>query len=290
MSMKAINDDLDAQGFPVDVLVNSPTEINAKNGAIYAAAIRDSRTLRRGNFNTISGEDLRFLFDRYDSSFFDDRLDAMIRAAVAAPLRLRLSTRMTSSGGTMTTMTRRVDGKVVRYEIAIAADLLFRSFNDASEVVLPGRQLTDCGASGPGATLADASGTVVVNGILCTDRLQALQRIFEHELIHLTENLVWGDTTCRGLRFQDLARRVFGHQAFTHELPTRRDLARIEHGIQSGTRVTFLYQGTCLAGVVSRVTKRATVLVEADDGSLFNDGKRYKRYYVPVSQLTREDS
>ncbi len=284
--MTAISDRLDATGFQIDVLWNSPAEINARTRSIYDAAIRDSRNLREGNFGRISSEDLSFLFKRYDSGFFDGHLDTMIRAAGSTPLGLRPSTRMTSSGGTTT---RRVLGKQVAYEIAIAADLLFRSFNDAGELFMPGPRATNCGASDSGATLVDASGTVVVNGIVCTDRLQALQRILEHELIHLTQYLVWSTSSCRRSRFQVLSRHVFGHRAFTHELPTRRVLARIEHGIQSGARVSFRHQGVRLAGVVSRVTKRATVLVEAHDGSPYSDGKRYNTYYVPVNQLTRED-
>ena len=35
----------------------------------------------------------------------------------------------------------------------------------------------------------------------------------------------------------------------------------------------------------NRVTRRATVLVPADDGERFSDGNRYRKYYVPVNML-----
>jgi hypothetical protein len=59
----------------------------------------------------------------------------------------------------------------VEYEIAVSTLLLFQTFRE------PGRP-------------------VVVGGLVCRDRLDALQRIMEHELLHLAE---FSDT--RGVKF-----------------------------------------------------------------------------------------
>ena len=41
-------------------------------------------------------------------------------------------------------------------------------------------------------------------------------------------------------------------------------------------------------GHVNRITKRATVLVENQQGEHFTDGKRYETYYIPLQHLARE--
>jgi hypothetical protein len=49
--------------------------------------------------------------------------------------------------------------------------------------------------------------------------------------------------------------------------------------------VTFLFEGRPLTGRVNRLTKRATVLVEDPEGERFSDGRRYRKYYVPILHL-----
>ena len=78
------------------------------------------------------------------------------------PLRFALSDRLTVSGG----VTKRIRSRAgdVRFEIAIASGMLFDGFRDADH------RATVC-------------------GLECANRLEALQRIFEHELIHLTNRI-----------------------------------------------------------------------------------------------------
>jgi hypothetical protein len=150
----------------------------------------------------------------------------------------------------------------VHYEIAIAGLMLFDGFRN-----------TDRRTS--------------VGGIDCENRLEALQRIFEHELVHLIELLCWETSNCRAERFQDIARRIFLHQAHTHSLITRRERAAAS-GIRPGSRVSFEFEGLRLSGRVNRVTKRASVLVEDRGGQEYSDGLRYKTYYVPIARLLTE--
>ena len=55
----------------------------------------------------------------------------------------------------------------VEYEITISATLLFNTFQDVDR-------------------------PVTVGGLVCRDRVEAFQRIFEHELLHLAEFLALG--------------------------------------------------------------------------------------------------
>jgi hypothetical protein len=124
----------------------------------------------------------------------------------------------------------------VSFEIAIAVRMLFDAFRDVD------RQVSVCGQE-------------------CGNRLQAMQRIFEHELVHLVEMLCWQESDCSAARFQDIAARLFLHRAHTHALVTRRErAARI--GIRVGSRVSFDYDGRTHTGRVNRITQRVTVLVE----------------------------
>jgi hypothetical protein len=221
---------------------------------IHQGLLARSRYVREANFTAIHPEDLKFLFGAYDEQFLNRRCQA---ALDGQRLTFRLAPRMTRAGGKTTRVTR--SSGEVSFEIAVASSILFDGFGKLD------RSVTVC-------------------GMHCDDRLQALQRIFEHELVHLAELVCWNDSDCAAARFQDIARRLFLHRAHTHQLVTRRERAA-ESGIRIGSRVVFLFEGRTLAGRVNRITKRATVLVEDPDGQKYSDGMRYKTYYVPISFL-----
>ena len=223
---------------------------------IHRGVLAHSHYLHHPNFTSIHPQDLEFLFAAYDERF----LAGLLRPALEGRrLRFRLAPRMTRAGG-KTTQYRSPAGEV-SYEIAIAASMLFDGFRDTD------RRATVCGRE-------------------CQDRLEALQRIFEHELVHLGELVCWGHSDCTAARFQDIASRIFLHRAHTHDLITRRERAA-EYGIRVGSRVDFIFEGRRLTGRVNRITKRATVLVEDPAGAKFSDGLRYKTYYVPIHCLER---
>ena len=62
--------------------------------------------------------------------------------------------------------------------------------------------------------------SVTAAGLPCADRLEALQRIVEHEMVHLLELLVWRESSCNRERFQRLAGSLFAHSGVRHELVT----------------------------------------------------------------------
>jgi len=49
--------------------------------------------------------------------------------------------------------------------------------------------------------------------------------------------------------------------------------------------VRFRFDGVERTGVVNRISKRATVLVEDGNGVPYSNGKRYAKFYVPVQIL-----
>ncbi len=235
-------------------------EISLRTRAIYEAMLAESRCLRGGNFTAIETADLRRLFDKYDQAFFDGKCGELARTNNT--LRFRLSKRMTSAAGkTFQRRPRHRQTRAADYEIAISTTLLFETFN---EELRP----------------------ITVSGVSCSDRLEALQRIFEHEILHLLEMLLWDQSSCSADRFRSMAHRLFGHLQSTHQLITPREIAQTKYGIGPGQRVKFTFEGRRYVGVVNRVTKRATVLVPDRTGEPYSDGRRYLKFYIPLPMLT----
>jgi hypothetical protein len=239
----------------------SPDDITARTREIYDTLLRESRYLDAGNFTCVHPDDVERMFHLYDGLFFGGAVRKLLGAT---PLYFRLSRRMTSAGGqTKRSRTRDASGTVIRteYEIAVSTTLLFQTFEEDHR-------------------------PVVMSGIECRDRLEALQRIVEHELTHLVEMLIWWESSCSAPRFQSIVRRFFAHTDARHQLITPREHAFTRFGIKAGDRVSFEMDGKTYVGIVNRITRRATVLVEDPAGLRYSDGKHYAKFYVPVNMLT----
>jgi hypothetical protein len=253
----------------VDLLAlhNSPETIATMTGQIRDAMLRDSRRVREANFQAIDTDDLARLFQLYDSRFFGGWLAKAVASTAGATLTFRLSSTMTRAGGKTIRKRRKLKNGTLgaHFEIAVATRMLFMNFREA------GRPVTVC-------------------GLVCTDRLAALQRIMEHEMLHLAEFLFWGKSSCNQPRFKSMAKNIFGHEASRHDLVTSVENAAEKHAVSIGSRVTFHFDGEFLDGIVNRIHHRATVLVEAADGMKYRNGKRYRKYYVPVPMLTIRES
>jgi hypothetical protein len=240
----------------------SPAEIRTQVAEIHADVVRDSKWLDAANFTRFHPADLQRLFDEYDRRFFDG---GCREALNGRRLTFRISARLTSSAGTTTSRKPR-NGSAPSYEIAMSSTLLFQTF------------------------ASDDHRPIQVNGLTCRDRLEAMQRVFEHELVHLIEMLVWDNSNCAAGRFQSIVARHFGHTDYRHRLITPREKAFVRFGIRPGGRVRFDFEGHTYTGVVNRVTRRATVLVPDPRGELYTDGIRYLKFYIPISQLQPIDA
>ncbi len=219
-----------------------------------------SSFMRSPNFSVASAFDLQLMADEYDRLFFDGHCLTLARHF---GMKFRWSKRMTSTGG-KTVRTTHLDKHnrtlQTRYEIVLSATLLFQTFNDLQRPIR-------------------------VTGVLCTNRLQAMQRILEHELIHLVEMLIWEDSCCADPRFQSIAGRLFGHTEHKHDLITQQERADRKFNVRVGSSVSFQHEGMRYVGTVNRITRRATILVPDATGQLYDDGRRYRKYYVPISHL-----
>lgn len=243
----------------------SPQDISESSRIIYETVLHQSSYLDAGNFTRVHPNDLRNLFDLYDQRFFAGGMRSLLDAATIS---FRFSRRMTQSGGKATRrITRDRAGNPIRteYEIAVSTALLFETFR---EDLRP----------------------IAVSGLPCRDRLEALQRIFEHEIIHLIEGLLWELSSCAAPRFQSIANRFFGHTDHRHQLITPRETAFRKYGIKPGDQVSFQFEGQNYVGIVNRITKRATILVEDSGGEWYTNGKRYEKFYIPVESLERVEA
>ena len=233
----------------------------ARQADVYRHVMQNSHRISSGNFSSLAPADLGMLFHAIDENFFEGYLATTCEKSTSRPLSFRLSTRMTSSGG-MTTM--QYSGRLrpaAEFEIAIATTPLFQTFQ------------------------VDSS--ALVGGLVCKDRLQALQRIMEHEIVHLVELLLWKDSSCSANPFKEIVHRFFGHLESNHELLTPNDVAREKWGISVGDKVRFTKGAQVMEGYVNRISKRATVLVRSKQGQRYSDGRRYQKFYVPLTRLEK---
>jgi len=222
--------------------------------------LKESRYLKDKNFQKASNSDLQLMAEMYDHYYFGSSLLPWARSY---GMDFRWSSRMTRAGGKTTrtvTINRKTGVRQTQYEIALSSTLLFQTFRDLSRPIR-------------------------VTGMNCHNRLDAMQRIMEHELIHLTEMLVWVDSCCAAKRFQGIAYRLFSHTEHRHELITPRERAAEEFNVRVGSRVIFQIEGRQYQGIVNRITRRATVLVQDPAGERYSDGKRYLKFYVPIGML-----
>ncbi|HMP79233.1 MAG TPA: hypothetical protein PKD54_07260 [Pirellulaceae bacterium] len=238
-----------------------------ENWECVANAIQDdvrahAPHLQTGDLKRLHVSDLEILFQAIDRQVFEGWIGHILKK-IGAPLSFRLGTRMTSCGGTTTRIRSQTKSSQERYEIAIAPRLLFTTFQLAP--------------------------SALVCGIECFNVYEALQRIMEHESIHLLEMVVWRVSSCKRRRFKDIAHRCFGHSSSNHCLMTPAQAAANVFEIRVGDQVAFEFEGHSLRGVVNRVTRRATVLVRSAAGQRYTDGLRYRKFYVPMEALRKID-
>ena len=194
----------------------------------------------------------------YDERFFGGLI---VPTAEAEGLTFKISSRMTRIAGKLVTHYPDGDhGGRRKFEMVLSSTLLFQTFEDVDR-------------------------PVEVTGGRCHNRLEAMQRVTEHELVHLVEMLIWNDGNCSEPRFQSIASRYFQHTDYQHDLITQRERAAKKFGVRVGDQVRFPHEGRYLVGRVNRITRRATVLVPHDKGERFSDGGRYLRFYVPLEKL-----
>lgn len=241
----------------------STEESEARRTRIRQHILMCSRWIQIPNFVRFNDQDLHTLYEQYDRLFFHEQLSKTLLQKSEEPLVLRFNGRLRSSGG----ITRRIrhPGRMsFRFLIEISRNILLENFRT------PGQ-------------------TVTVTGKHCTDRLDALMRIMEHELLHLAEYLVFDQSRCSASRFRSAAYALFGHTTHQHAMTTRRSRVLASTSFRPGHRVRFTLNHQTFQGMINRIHTRATVLVESSAGKRYTDGKKYLKFYVPIRCLQASD-
>jgi len=104
-------------------------------------------------------------------------------------------------------------------------------------------------------------------------------------MVHLIEMLLWDKSSCAQARFHSISLRFFAHTENQHNLITPQERAIVKFGIKPGMTVQFRLDGEEHQGIVNRINKRATVLVEDGQGERYSNGKHYRKFYVPFQFL-----
>lgn len=230
---------------------------------VFDSMLRLSSSISSPNFAEIGRDDVRRMVMLYDDLFFDSQITRLARRE---GLSFSVSGRLTKTAGKLVTHYQHNGAQQKRrFEIVLSSTLLFQTFNDVHR-------------------------PVEVTGVLCRNRLEAMQRVVEHELVHLIEMLLWENSSCARRRFQGIAGNVFGHRDYRHDLITQAERAERKYQLRVGDAVAFEFEGITRVGFLNRITRRATVLVPDPAGHRFDDGRRYVRYYVPLERLRRAEA
>ena len=233
-------------------------DIENNRTKIIEVLSNSSATLKSPQVNSISTADLILLFRLYDEVF----LQNWFRDHYKGKLKFSLSRKMTKSAGK--TMCPKNIGRIRQEDLVLEIRLgvdFFLNYGHHSQ------NNTVCG-------LKTESG------------LEALLLVFEHELCHVLEFLLFNKSSCKGKRFKTMANNAFGHTDSYHKLPTNRQIAAKVFGFKLGDTVTFEYKERRLTGFLNNINKRATVLVPDRKGPLIDrKGTRYSKYYVPLTKL-----
>lgn len=244
--------------FDLSTLIYADKEILDRRKEVGHRLISGSPNVKNRKIDLISTMDLQMLFDLYDEIFFRRHFAKEYKGKI----RFSLSNRLVKTAGkTMGPKNiTQLQPKDVVLEIRIGTYFLFKY--DEIE--------NDKG----------------VAGFPTSSALEALQLVFEHELCHVIELIMFNTSNCSKERFKTLARNLFGHTQSTHHLPTPQRIAQEKYGLRIGHRVCFRLDDHRLEGIVYRINKRATVMVPDDEGGYADkQGNRYIKYYVPIKCL-----
>ena len=242
----------------------SKQEINERFEKVCQQVFIQSKQIKTGNFQVVSNDDVKLIFELHDTYFFDNYFK---ENKVTEKMAFDFSKKMTSAGGKL--MYYKVTNKnPIQFRIRISAYLIFNSFKNNST----------------------KTKTVNLAGFETKNRLEALMHVIEHEIIHLIEFLAFNDSSCKKDNFKKLANSIFGHTAFTHQLLTGKMEALKEYDLKIGDWVSFSFDGRYYKGIIHRITKRATVMA-LDKNGIYKDakGNRFTKYYILLKYLKKLD-
>lgn len=232
--------------------------VDKKREEIINALKRSSKGIKSDDIKELFADDLELLYNLYDRSFFNNWFSENYKGK----LKFSVSKRMTKSAG-LTLCPRNIDlislkDLVLEIKIGIDFFLQYKSIKGSKNVC----------------------------GLNTRTSLEALLIVFEHELCHVIEFILYKRSSCKNARFKAIANNLFNHMESHHRLPTYRQIAYEKLGLNIGDKVSFFYKGERIVGVIYNINKRATVMVRNSKGQFVDSkGNRYAKYYVPLDSL-----
>jgi hypothetical protein len=238
---------------------NTPKAIQQKRAEIARRLIARSANIKDHAITCIAPADLKILFDLYNELFFKNCFLQDFRGK----MKFSLSRRLTRSAGK--TICPKNMGRLKPEEIVMEIRMGVDFFFDYDAVKSEKK----------------------VNGLSCRNALEAFQLVFEHELCHVIEFISFQTSNCSRARFKNIARSLFGHLTSYHQLPTRQRIVCEKLGLAIGDPVSFIDGNQRVRGVLTKINKRATVMVRDQKGNYADrEGNRYRKFLVPVELLT----
>jgi hypothetical protein len=218
------------------------------------------------NFSDLKNSDIKRLFDLYDDYFFGGSIMEKINSS-GSTIKFTSSSLGGSTFAGKCIMTKA--GMKCTFELRFPSKLFLKLF-----------------------TQKGSNKLLKTNGIICRDRLECLQLVFEHELVHLIMHL-WnyydksGDLySSHGKLFQCMTKSLFDHTDYRHEL-----FNEFEEGTEFITKkvafvgmdVYILVDGKNIYGKITKVNpKKAIIQTES--------GKMYKSSYVLIRKADKKVS
>lgn len=236
----------------------SVKEIIKRRNNIRNKFIIKSKNVNSGNIQCMSNQDIKILFHLYDEEFFQD----YFRVNLKENITFSLSTRMTSAAGK--TIYRRkiklLNEEEKTYEIRMGIKFFFQYDKVERDKI--------------------------VSGINTMDSLEAFQIVFEHELCHLMEFNLYGESSCKRRRFKIMVNNIFAHTEVYHHLPSQKEIISKDYGLELGQSVCFVNEGKKYSGFIYKINKKAIVMVKDKMGT-FRDGQgnTYSKWSVNFGQL-----
>ncbi len=236
----------------------SDEEIIKKRYTIRNKFIANSKNVNSGNIQCMSNNDIKILFNLYDEEFFRDYFKDNLNEIIT----FSLSTRMTNAAG-KTIYSRKMNllqETEKTYEIRMGIKFFFQYYKVKRDKI--------------------------VSGINTVDSLEAFQIVFEHELCHLMEFHLYGESSCKKPRFKFMVSNIFAHTEVSHQLPSQKEIISLDYGFKIGQNVCFTLENKKYSGFIYKINKRATVMVKDSKGTYKDgEGTTYSKWYVGFGQL-----
>lgn len=234
--------------------------INEKRNTIKNKLFEKSSNIKQVDFTQICNSDLYLLYDLYDEIFLNSWFSHNFKGKII----FKLSKQLTRAAGNTTTKKHieKIKPEDIEFQIKISLNHLI-NFDKIDR-------------------------DKYVGGIQAKSKLHSLMLVFEHEICHVIEFLIYKKSSCKKEPFKKLIFNLFGQNESTHKLVTSREASFAEYGLVVGNKVKFEFQGKQITGIINNINKRATVMSPSNKGNYVDrKGQHYTKYYIPLNCLTK---